>query len=188
MPFSERSRQQRFTRVKRVDQQLFSSGEILLEGPRYSDLPTTQTGLYEILLRLDVSEDRETRSSLSITGEPINLFAGALANFPLQPIEYFVPPGLEDHTSRYVLNPRLGTEGLQSKLRWNKPSAGDLVIEVLLSREIEGSEPKTLIAPASRGEVSLPQSWTESPPTELKVRILDQAGNTFLKSESVILE
>jgi hypothetical protein len=62
-----------------------------LPGPDPRRLPTGADGIYHVLLRVEVSDDKEGDSSLSAAGAGAGVVhGGAVAGFPLPPLRYVV--------------------------------------------------------------------------------------------------
>ncbi|MCB1035065.1 MAG: hypothetical protein KDD47_14655, partial [Acidobacteria bacterium] len=91
LPPAERPLQRRFTLVDRFNVFLPPTGHVVLPGPDPSRLPTEGDGLYQILLRVEASDDKEGDSNLNRAeaGEGI-VHTGAVAGFPLPTLRYFV--------------------------------------------------------------------------------------------------
>jgi hypothetical protein len=91
LPPEERPLQRRYTLVERFNVFLPPVGRVLLPGPDPSRLPTTLDGLHQVLLRVEVSADKEGDSNLALAGAGRGIVhAGAVAGFPLPTLRYFV--------------------------------------------------------------------------------------------------
>jgi hypothetical protein len=86
LPRELRALQRRYTVVERFDVFLPPSTEFFLKGPDPRRLPHDVDGLYQVLLRIEASDERETRSD---TLEEV-VFAGGVAGFPIPPLRYYV--------------------------------------------------------------------------------------------------
>ena len=91
LPPAERNQQRRYTQVGRFNVFLPPTGRIVLEGPDPSLLPTQTDGLYQVLLRVEASADKEADSNLASAGAGQGVIhAGAVAGFPMPTLRYFV--------------------------------------------------------------------------------------------------
>jgi hypothetical protein len=94
LPIEERGSQRRYTELDRFNVFLPPTGEYLLPGPDVSRIPTTTEGAYLLLLRVEVSDDKEADSNLGSAGAGSGVVhAGAVAGFPLPPLRYVVGAG-----------------------------------------------------------------------------------------------
>ena len=91
LPPAERGQQRRYTQVGRFNVFLPPTGRIVLEGPDPSLLPTQTDGLYQVLLRVEASADKEADSNLgnANAGQGV-VHSGAVAGFPMPTLRYFV--------------------------------------------------------------------------------------------------
>lgn len=97
LPVEERGSQRRYTELDRFNVFLPPTGEYLLPGPDVSRVPTTTEGMYLLLLRVEVSDDKEGDSNLGSAGAGAGIVhAGAVAGFPLPPLRYVVGAGNSD--------------------------------------------------------------------------------------------
>lgn len=91
LPPEERLLQRRYTLVERFDVFLPPTGRVVIQGPDPDRLPTDLEGLYQILLRVEASDDKEGDSNLSSAGAGLGVVhSGAVAGFPLPTLRYFV--------------------------------------------------------------------------------------------------
>ncbi|HEX7069857.1 MAG TPA: hypothetical protein VF190_03580 [Rhodothermales bacterium] len=96
LPLEERGLQRRYTEVSRFSVFLppSSGARFILPGPRPEDLPTDVEGLYQVLLRIEATDDKEGDSDLSAVGAGTEVVhSGAVAGFPIPPLRYFVSGG-----------------------------------------------------------------------------------------------
>jgi len=97
LPTEERGTQRRYTELDRFNVFLPPTGEYLLPGPDPSRIPTTTEGMYLLLLRVEVSDDKEGDSNLESAGAGTGIVhAGAVAGFPLPPLRYVIGAGNSD--------------------------------------------------------------------------------------------
>jgi hypothetical protein len=94
LPPEERGLQRRYTQVGRFNLFLPPTGRVILPGPDPAKLPTAVEGLYQVLLRVEASADKEGDSNLGLAGAGSGVVhAGAVAGFPLPPLRYYVGSG-----------------------------------------------------------------------------------------------
>jgi hypothetical protein len=100
MPFEERPTHRRYTEMSRFNIYLPPTGKVLLPGPEVGRMDKTLTGLYQILLRIEATEDtagivaapglpRETALDAALRKVP----SGGVAGFSLPRIKYYVSNG-----------------------------------------------------------------------------------------------
>ena len=87
LPAEQRSQQRRYTVLDRFDIFLTPVGEGFIPGPRTIQPPTEAGGLHRILLRIEASSERDSRSN---TGGGLIVSAGGVAGFPMPVLRYFV--------------------------------------------------------------------------------------------------
>jgi len=93
LPVEERALQRRYTEVGQFSVFLPpSTGQpVVLPGPDPQDLPTDVEGLYQVLLRVEATDDKEGDSDLGAAGAGLGVVnSGGVAGFPLPPLRYFV--------------------------------------------------------------------------------------------------
>jgi hypothetical protein len=91
LPVDERPLQRRYTQLQRFNVFLPPTGRITLPGPDVSRLPSSIDGLHLVLLRIEVSQDKEATSNLDAAGAGEGVVdAGAAAGFPMPVLRYFV--------------------------------------------------------------------------------------------------
>jgi hypothetical protein len=92
LPIEERVRQRRYTELERFS--LFlppSTQPFRLPGPDPASLPSDVEGLYQILLRIEATDDKEGDSDLAAAGAGQGVVhSGAVAGFPIPPLRYYV--------------------------------------------------------------------------------------------------
>ncbi len=91
LPAELRGTQKRYTEIERFNVFLPPTGEVVLPGPSPDDSPWTVNGLYQILLRIEASDDKEGDVDLEAAGAGDGILpTGAVAGFPLPVLRYFV--------------------------------------------------------------------------------------------------
>jgi hypothetical protein len=91
LPVERRRQQRRYAEVGRFNLFLPPTGRVVLPGPVPSRVPTVADGAYQLLLRVEVSDDKEGDSDLSAAGAGSGVVhAGAVAGFPLPTVRYVV--------------------------------------------------------------------------------------------------
>lgn len=92
LPIEERSLQRRYTELERFSMFLPpSTRRFRLPGPDPARLPTDVDGLYQILLRIEATDDKEGDSNLASAGAGQGVVhSGAVAGFPLPVLRYYV--------------------------------------------------------------------------------------------------
>jgi hypothetical protein len=94
LPVEERGSQRHYTQLSAFNVFLPPAGKFMLEGPEPSRLPTSTEGPYIVLLRVEVTDDKDGGSSLSAAaGGKGFVNSGAVAGFPLPVLRYFVGAG-----------------------------------------------------------------------------------------------
>jgi hypothetical protein len=102
LPPEERPLQRRYTEVGRFDVLLPPTGRYLLPGPDPRRLPTAVDGLYQVLLRVEASAERESDSDRAAAGAgPGIVHSGGVAGFPLPVLRYTV--GTAEHAAGFAL-------------------------------------------------------------------------------------
>jgi hypothetical protein len=141
LPLELRGTQRRFAEISRFDVALPPVGEIELEGPDPAELPTDAAGAYQILLRVEASDDKEAESSLDAAGAGSGRVAGGgAAGFALPTLRYAVGRSADGGVSR-------------TGLSLEAPNEGSTVDR---SAPLDFSWRLTFVAPLSRLEVRTP--------------------------------
>jgi hypothetical protein len=161
---TQRQEQQRFQRVKRFRLQVPLSGRITLPGPSYKQLSQSSPGVYEILLRVQATRDREALSSLAAAGGSTNLFSGGAAGFPLPVLEYRVGKDSAGAAALSALAPRLvldkRPDGVQQvAVRWTAAAVNARILRIEAVDPASGKTFK-LLAPVKKGFAVIPPEWT----------------------------
>ena len=91
LPLERRGTQRRYAEISRFDVALQPVGTTELPGPDPSLLPTDAAGAYQLLLRIEASDDKEAESSLDAAGAGSGrVQAGGAAGFALPTLRYAV--------------------------------------------------------------------------------------------------
>lgn len=91
LPPHERALQRRYTLLERFNVFLPPTGRVVLEGPDPKRFETTVDGLYQVLLRIEASDDKEGDSNLANADAGTGVVhSGAVAGFPMPTLRYFV--------------------------------------------------------------------------------------------------
>ncbi len=91
LPVEQRSLQKRYTQVGTFNEYLSPTGKVRLAGPDPARLPVASEGLYQVLLRIEVSDDKEGDSDLAAAGAGRGVVhSGGLAGFPMPVLRYYV--------------------------------------------------------------------------------------------------
>jgi hypothetical protein len=94
MPLERRGTQRHYTQLSRFNIFLPPTGRMTLPGPEPSRLPTTADGVYYVLLRIEVSSEKEGNSDLGAVGAGQGVIpGGAVAGFPMPVLRYVVGSG-----------------------------------------------------------------------------------------------
>ncbi len=115
LPEELRGTQKLHTELSRFNIFLPPVGEYTLEGPPIESIPNELGGFYQILLRIEASDDKEGDSDLASAGAGDGLVhSGAVAGFPMPILRYFVGNALaitrpDPETGFGLLEPMLNT-------------------------------------------------------------------------------
>jgi hypothetical protein len=94
LPPGERGMQRRYAPLERFNVFLPPTGKYTLPGPDASRLPTRLEGSYQVLLRIEASDDKEGDSNLASAGAGAGVVhSGAVAGFPMPMLRYVVGTG-----------------------------------------------------------------------------------------------
>lgn len=102
LPLERRGTQRQYAELSRFNLFLPPGGRVVLPGPAPARVPTAANGLHLVLLRIEVSDDKEGDSNLAAAGAGTGLVhSGAVAGFPMPTLRYVVghaetvatPPG-----------------------------------------------------------------------------------------------
>ena len=91
LPVEQRPFQKRYTQVGTFNEQLPPTGKARLPGPDPARLPVGGEGLYQVLFRVEASDDKEGDSDLGAAGAGTGVVhSGGLAGFPMPVLRYYV--------------------------------------------------------------------------------------------------
>ncbi|HVQ36038.1 MAG TPA: hypothetical protein VMS31_00800, partial [Pyrinomonadaceae bacterium] len=103
MPLEERGTHRRYTEMSRFNVYLPPTGKILLPGPEVERMDQNLTGLYQILLRIEATEDPQAivrtvpgpgpAGERALDAAPRKVPGGGVAGFSLPVIKYYVANG-----------------------------------------------------------------------------------------------
>lgn len=87
LPVEARPLQRRYTLVERFSVFVLPDGRTVLPGPDPAKLPTAVDGPYQVLLRIEATDDKEGQSQL---GTGVAAVSGGVAGFPMPVLRYYV--------------------------------------------------------------------------------------------------
>ena len=87
LPLELRNTQKRYLTVSRFSQFLMPSGNVQIDGPEPALLDTRVEGPYQVLLRIEATDDKEANSEIG-GGQLVK--TGGVAGFPMPTLKYFV--------------------------------------------------------------------------------------------------
>lgn len=94
LPLEERGKQKRYTQISRFNVYLPPTGKVVLPGPEVWRVDETLNGLYQVLLRIEASDDKEGDTDLTAVGAGVGIVhGGAVAGFSLPVLKYYVSNG-----------------------------------------------------------------------------------------------
>lgn len=116
LPIELRNSQKRYAQLERFNVFLPPGGRYRLAGPAPAKLPAGVEGLYQILLRIEATNDREGNTNLAELGSGGGVVnSGGVAGFPMPVLRYYVGstnPALEPGVREQIeqLTPLEGAE------------------------------------------------------------------------------
>lgn len=91
LPPDQRPLQRRYRELERFNVFLPPAGRYVLPGPDPKRIPTDLEGFYDILLRIEASDDRDSESNLENASAGVGVvLGGAVAGFPMPTLRYYV--------------------------------------------------------------------------------------------------
>jgi hypothetical protein len=162
LPAELRGTQRRYTELERFNVFLPPTGTVILPGPPSDRLPTTLSGLYQVLLRIEASDDKEGDMDLAAAGAGVGIVpTGAVAGFALPILRYFVGtggPASPAGTRLHLLEPAPdATISRTRRLVFSWATAPSAVLYRLEVRGADGSE-------VLRAVVQAGTAWYAAPP------------------------
>jgi len=184
LPLELRGSQRRYTELERFNLFLPPTGEVLLPGPSPDKLPTGVNGLYQVLLRIEATDDKEGDIDLGAVGAGSGIVAtGAVAGFPMPVLRYFVGAGASAGAAG--AGPTLLDPAPDAIVRPGTPivfSWGQVASAVLYRLEIrqsDGAELLSAVLQAGVASYAAPPFIAADLPgsiLEWRVRVLDGEG------------
>ena len=103
LPIEERGTQRRYTQLSTFNVFLPPDGKYTLPGPDPDRIPTLVNGEYQLLLRIEATDDKEADSNLTVVGAgPGVVHSGAVAGFPIPVLRYYVGGGPDSPLSNML--------------------------------------------------------------------------------------
>ena len=87
LPLELRALQKRYTTLSRFSQFVMPNSSVRIDGPDPALLDTRVEGPYQVLLRIEASDDKEANSEI---GNGALVKTGGVAGFPMPTLKYFV--------------------------------------------------------------------------------------------------
>jgi hypothetical protein len=147
LPAERRGTQRRFTELERFNLFLPPTGEIILPGPPPERLPTALNGLYQVLLRIEASDDKEGDMDLAAAGAGEGIVpTGAVAGFALPVLRYFV--GTRGPTGQAGTRLRLLEPGPEAVVSSHRPTAfswSPIPAAALYRLEVRGTDGRPVV-------------------------------------------
>jgi hypothetical protein len=192
LPLEQRGTQRRFTPLSRFTVFLPPSGRARIPGPDPSRLPRNVDGTYLVLLRIEASDDVDSRSDLSAAGAGSgSVSSGAVAGFPLPTLRYVVGtassvPDASPSQGLALIAPAAGaTTGAQAQLvfAWEVlPRASRYRLEI---ERADGVPVLRALVPGSIAAYRPPPMLAErgaGAPLRWRVRAQDATGQEIARS------
>ena len=192
LPLEQRGTQRRFTPLSRFSVFLPPSGSARIPGPDPSRLPRDVDGTYLVLLRIEASDDVDSRSDLSAAGAGSGtVSSGAVAGFPLPTLRYVVgttssaPDAAPDHGLALITPAAGASVGASAQLvfAWEVlPRASRYRLEI---ERTDGTPVLRALVPGSIAAYRPPPMLAErgaGAPLRWRVRAQDAAGQEIARS------
>lgn len=192
LPLEQRGAQRRFTPLARFSVFLPPSGSARIPGPDPARLPRDVDGTYLVLLRIEASDDADSRSDLSAAGAGNGaVSSGAVAGFPLPTLRYVVgtassPPDASPRRGIALVAPAAGastTAGAQLVFAWEVlPRAARYRLEI---ERTDGTPVLQALVPGSIAAYRPPPMLVErgaGAPLRWRVRAQDATGQEIARS------
>lgn len=189
LPFEERGLQKRYTQLSRFNVFLPPTGRYTLPGPDVTRLPMKVEGTYLLLLRIEVSDDREGNSDLpAVNAGPDVVHSGAVAGFPL-PVLRYVIGGAGSATKLVTTNLELLSPRAEALLDARRPvdfTWTAIPHAAFYELEIQDGDGKNLLFAWLRANLRSYRapSWLKDKATTVRWRVIakDQTGKAIGES------
>jgi hypothetical protein len=183
LPVEQRRQQRRYTQLSRFNEFLPPTGRFTLPGPDVTRLPVTIEGAYQILLRIEATDDKEGDSNLAAVGVGAGTInSGAVAGFPMPVLRYFVgnAAGLTTAPTLALLLPADQASSLANRpLDFIWTNAPDVALYRLEIADDTGQLVLDALLPAGVNRYRAP-TWVRDQRTQLQWRVvtIDTSGAT----------
>ncbi len=189
LPLEERGTQQRYAQIGTFNYHLPPTGKFTLPGPEVARLPNVATGAYQILLRIEATDDKDGDANLLNVGGPGVLHNGAVAGFPLPTLRYFVSSGGNAAATAGTLTLLLPTDNAviapEELLRFHWAEMERAAFYRLEVEDLLGRPLLMALLPAGVGTYRAP-AWLKdkaaSKPLRWRVRALDPSGKPLTET------
>ena len=183
LPIEQRGDQRRYTQLSRFNIFLPPTGRYVLPGPDPGRAPTTIEGPYQVVLRIEASDDPDSGSNLTAVGAgPGFVASGAVAGFPLPVLRYYV--GGKAPTAPIPLRALTLIEPVEGTLfRWEETGGA----AVYLLEIVDAAEQQILSAVVRAGKPTYrAPEWLREKATNAEIRwrvgAIDQSGRRIAES------
>jgi hypothetical protein len=184
LPIEERSTQRRYTQISRFNVFLPPTGKVILPGPEPKLLPTNIEGAYQILLRIEASDDREGNSDLAALGVgPDVVQSAAVAGFPLPVLRYFVGQATTPPTVALLLPADQATSFANRPLDFLWTPSSEVALYRLEVADESGQIVLTAWLPAGSNRYRLP-TWARDKRAQLQWRVVTLNGSGSTSQET----
>jgi hypothetical protein len=170
------------------------TGKIVLAGPEVWRVDESLNGLYQVLLRVEASDDREADTDLASVGAGAGVVhGGAVAGFPLPVLKYYVAnasspqPVITGNAEVFLLQPAdqaLLSSNIPVDFSWSPME--DAVVYRFEVEDLLGTPVISAILPKSVGSYRTP-SWFKDKVVDTIVRwrviAFDQQKNSIATTE-----
>jgi len=188
LPAEERSLQRRYTVLNRFEVFLTPIGEAFIPGPKSIPPPTSVGGLHRILLRIEASDERDSRSN---TGGGLVVSAGGVAGFPMPVLRYFVGSAADSSIEQQasdllaLLTPAESINTAEQPMHFSWSAAIDADYYRLEVQDESGAEIVSAMLKANASDYAPPSWLTERAGENLRWRVmaLDASGALLHSSD-----
>ncbi len=181
LPVEQRGLQRRYSILERFEIFLTPVGEAFVPGPRALEPPTQAGGLHRILLRIEASDDRDSRSN---TGGGLVASAGGVAGFALPQIRYFVGSSERD-AAPVLLAPGDGAPAPPKPLEFSWRESAPAPYYRLEVTQPTGETVLAAVVKGGTGYYAAPPWLADRAGEPLRWRVvaLDDGGRTLVASD-----